>query len=91
MPSFHTGERALVFVCDPERGGGCHLTVGLAQGKLSIVRDPATGREVLRRDLGGLRLVDGRSGETVTPHHRVQHFDLESWRRAIRRRVKSGR
>lgn len=57
-PVFHLGEEVLVF---SDGGAGRIPTVlGMAAGKFTVGRDPATGRRVLERSLAGLMLKDPR-------------------------------
>ena len=55
-PVFHLGEEVLVF---SDGGAGRIPTVlGMAAGKFTVVRDPATGVRALRRSLAGLTFRD---------------------------------
>jgi len=49
-PKFTPGERVLVFL-EPRKDGDGYLTIGFYQGKFKIFRDPATGRDMLLRDV----------------------------------------
>ena len=57
MPGFSIGERVLVFLkyFDDD---GYYRVVEAAQGKFSIVKDPDSGRETLKRDLSGLHFIN---------------------------------
>ena len=68
MPSLALGEDALLFLTG-ESASGLRVPVGLAQGKLRLVRDPA-GRLGLVRDSAELTLLDpvtGASASAPTP------------------------
>ncbi len=57
-PVFHLGEEVLVF---SDGGAGRIPTVlGMAAGKFTVSRDPATGERLLERSLAGLMLEDSR-------------------------------
>ena len=57
-PVFHLGEEVLVF---SDGGAGRIPTVlGMAAGKFTVGRDPATGNRVLERSLTGLTFKDPR-------------------------------
>ena len=47
-PSFQVGERVLLFL--ERRPDGTYGVVSLAQGSFKVHKDPATGRDVVRRD-----------------------------------------
>jgi hypothetical protein len=55
VPRFVPGEDAIVFLTRESRTG-MRMPVGLAQGKLGVVRD-ALGRRTLARDFAGLEFV----------------------------------
>jgi len=54
-PRFFKGEKVLVFLRNT--GGGFFSVLGLSQGKFSIVKEPASGREMLVQDLSGLHFI----------------------------------
>jgi hypothetical protein len=62
LPGFEPGEELLLFLTEPSSarpaGAPLRLPVGLAQGKLRLLRT-AAGTRSLTRDLDGLSLVDG--------------------------------
>ena len=65
-PSFLVGERVFLFL--QRRADGSYGVVSLAQGSFKVHKDPATGRDVLRRDPGAGHLpipdADVRRGRT---------------------------
>ena len=63
MPTLALGEDALLFLTG-ESASGLRVPVGLAQGKLRLVRDPA-GRLGLLRDAAELTLLDPVSGASA--------------------------
>lgn len=63
MPRIAAGEEALLFLTGEGRTG-VRMPVGLAQGKLELIRR-ADGRKVLTRDLSGVTLVNPASGVVV--------------------------
>ena len=58
-PRFEPGEEVVLFL--QRRPTGAFLPVGLAQGRLEVERDAATGGHALRRDLAGAALLPGAS------------------------------
>ena len=64
MPTLALGEDALLFLTG-ESASGLRVPVGLAQGKLRLVRDPA-GRLGLLRDAAELTLLDPTTGASAS-------------------------
>lgn len=82
-PVFHLGEEVLVF---SDGGAGRIPTVlGMAAGKFTVSRDPATGARRLQRSLAGLTLEDS-SGMPVNLHSASSAgpASLEEVRRVVR-------
>ena len=63
MPRIAAGEEALFFLTGAGRSG-VRMPVGLAQGKLRLIRR-ADGRKLLARDLSGVTLVNPSSGAVL--------------------------
>ncbi len=61
MPHFKEGERMLLFLSKKSRSG-IRMPVGLAQGKLAVVRRK-DGSKALLQDATGVSLVTGRGDE----------------------------
>jgi hypothetical protein len=72
-PVFMKGERVVVFLQTPGDGtrdrSGHLAVVGWSQGRLDVVRDPRTGRDLVVDRPGGSTYVDG-SGRPVDPGQR---------------------
>lgn len=64
MPTLALGEDALLFLTG-ESASGLRVPVGLAQGKLRLVRDPA-GKLGLLRDAADLTLLDPTTGASAS-------------------------
>jgi len=50
-PAYSVGERVLVFLEREERAGGMWRTLGMTQGKFTLVQEPDTGRDVLLKNV----------------------------------------
>lgn len=82
-PVFHRGEEVLVF--SEGRAGRIPTVLGMAAGKFTVDRDPATGDRMLRRSLAGLTFKDSGgvpldSGAAAAPGQ----ASLDEVRRAVR-------
>jgi len=81
--SFRSGERVLVFLAAPNKGGRRHV-VEMVQGKFSIVSDTATGTEVVvRGDGSSLDSVDGRISFIKSSSQENQPRDLKEFKSTI--------
>jgi len=89
VPTFREGEEVFLFLTPPSPRG-VRLPVGLAQGKLRIVRDPGTGERRLERSLAGVDLVDPATGRLVdAPEAETRSY--EAFRAEVERLVAAGR
>jgi hypothetical protein len=59
--TFKNGEEVVCFLDVPHPKNGCRHTIGLAQGKFSVVVDEPTQEKFVERDLDGLKLLDPRT------------------------------
>lgn len=82
VPRLDLGEDAIVFLTRESRAG-LRMPVGLAQGKLRIVRD-AVGQRVLVREHGDLDLVT-REGRPVAIDRAAVQLDYDAARAEIER------
>lgn len=83
-PAFRSGERSVFFVWR-DRQGRAQVN-GLAQGKFDIVRDAASGRALVRRQLGGMTLLDPRTARTQRAAAAVEGaMPLDDFKAEIRR------
>jgi hypothetical protein len=82
-PVFHIGEEVLVF----SDGGAGRIpgVLGMAAGKFTLSRDPASGEQRLRRSLAGLT-VEGADGAPLDPAAAVSAdpASLDEVRRVVR-------
>ena len=89
MPSLALGEDALLFLTG-ESASGLRVPVGLAQGKLRLVRD-GVGRLGLLRDAAELTLLDPASGASAPAPlpAMLDHADVIRRVRSARNRVEA--
>lgn len=72
-PKFVVGERVLVFL-EPRKDGDGYLTLGFYQGKFKVFNDPASGREMIVRDVPA-RGVSALAKTASTPINQVRSLD----------------
>jgi hypothetical protein len=87
-PRFSPGEEVVLFL--QRRGGRGFIPVGLAQGRLEVHREAATGRALLRRDLAGAVLLE-RDERGDTGPVAAGPADLEALRQRLRARSRPPR
>jgi hypothetical protein len=85
VSGYKLGEEVVAFLGDADPRTGVGLTYGLAQGKFVVQRDAKTGKAEVRRDLSGLKLVDGdRQTPAPEPPDEGAGRELESFKAKIR-------
>jgi hypothetical protein len=82
-PAFRRGQRSVLFLWRDSHGRA--QVNGLSQGKFDIERDPTTGRETVRRDLGTLALRDLRGAQLMRAGEVTARIGLEDFKSEIRR------
>lgn len=84
---FKLGEEVVLFVDDADPKTGCAFTIGLAQGKFTVERDPATGQKRVHRALTALDFVDGKTLQPTSAPKPDTKLSLADLRAQIRSAV----
>jgi hypothetical protein len=63
-PEYGVGEEVVTFLDKPNKNGA-RITIGLGQGKFSVVLDPSKTLKFVERDLDGLKVVDPKTGRVL--------------------------
>lgn len=84
-PSYGVGEEVVTFLDKANARTGARITIGLAQGKFSVVADG--DKKFVERDLDGLKVVDPRSGRVLDDQSETRR-PFDPFMNAIRGLVK---
>ena len=67
VATFAPNEDVFAFFTSPNPRSGTRFTVGLSQGKYSVLDEESSGKELLRRNLRGLTYYDAISDRSYEP------------------------